>query len=209
MSKKHDDNSISYSGFFSSSMFIYITMLSVGALVSYFFNENLLSSLSISEDVPLSELLVLGFLAGSVLTIASNLFEMEFAEYRVIKNYLLEVIGQAPTYWIVCLSLMSAAGEEVFFRAALQPELGILGTAFVFALLHLGPKNLPNSWTLMSIIISLLLGVIYKYTNSIIPVFLAHLIMNLTSMFKLRYRYRKLMKEVASEPETEVKDLST
>ena len=90
----------------------------------------------------------------------------------------------------------------------MQPELGIIGTTFVFALLHLGPKNLPNSWTLMSIIISLLLGVIYKYTNSIIPVFLAHFIMNLTSMFKLRYRYRRLVKKEASQKETEVKDLS-
>ena len=209
MSKKHDSNSISYSSFFSSSVFIYTTMLSIGALVAHFFNENLFRSFLISEDVALWELLTLGFLAGSVLTIASNLFEMEFAEYRVIKNYLLEVIGQAPIHLIVLLSLMSAFGEEVFFRLAMQPELGIIGTTFVFALLHLGPKNLPNSWTLMSIIISLLLGVIYKYTNSIIPVFLAHLIMNLTSMFKLRYRYRRLVKEEASQKEAEVKDLST
>lgn len=206
MSKKHDGNLIINSSFFSSSMFIYLTMLSVGALISYFFNENLLSSLLIKEKVELSELVILGLLAGSVLTITSNLFEMEFAEYKVINNYLLDVVGKAPIHLILLLSFISAAGEEVFFRLALQPELGIVATTFVFAMLHLGPKSLPNSWTLMSIIISTLLGVIYQYTGSLLPIFLAHFIMNLTSMFKLRYRYGKL---ASSEQEAEVKDLST
>ena len=59
----------------------------------------------------------------------------------------------------------------------------------------------------MSAIISLLLGVIFDYTESILPVFVAHSIMNLTSMFKLRVRYRKLLNELAQEQETKAEDI--
>lgn len=207
MSKKPEEKLIATSEFFSSSAFIYIAMLSVGLLVSYFFNENLLDALHVANRESFIELTVLGLLAGSVLTIASVLFEMEFAEYRLIKDYLLEVIGRAPAVTIVALSLLSAAGEEVFFRVAMQPELGMVGTTLIFALLHLGPRGNPNSWTLMSAIISLLLGVIFDYTESILPVFVAHSIMNLTSMFKLRVRYRKLLNELAQEQETKAEDI--
>ena len=74
MSKNLKEKLIATSEFFSSSAFIYIAMLSVGLLVSYFFNENLLDALHVANRESFIELTVLGLLAGSVLTIASVLF---------------------------------------------------------------------------------------------------------------------------------------
>ena len=203
MSKKNSEKINNQSGFFTSSIFIYVSMLCVGLLSSHFINGNLKSSLTIYAEDPISNLIFLGILCGAVLSITSYLFELEFLEYRVLKDYLLEIIGTTPVYKLVFLSLLSAAGEETLFRMALQVNVGIFATCFLFSLLHLGPKGVPNSWTLMAVIISALLGLVYKYTGSMIPVLIGHFVMNITSMLRLKLRYLKLQKENAAKESEE------
>src|SRR5262249_10927278 len=64
-------------------------------------------------------------------------------EFRHLRNPLAD-------FEIVILAAASSVGEEMFFRGALLPSIGLLGSSAVFALLHIGPRSRYLPWTASS-----------------------------------------------------------
>jgi hypothetical protein len=83
------------------------------------------------------------------------------------RNFFVDLIKPLSLSWmeIVFISICAGIGEELFFRGAIQPWLGIWTTAVLFVLLHgyLNPFNLPMS--LYGVYMTLVIGVMGLMTE--------------------------------------------
>jgi uncharacterized protein len=88
------------------------------------------------------------------------------------------------------LAALSSLAEEVFFRGALMPLLGVWGQALLFGLLHPMPRR---AWIYM--VFTFVAGVCFGYatllTGSLIPAILAHFVINLQGFLELRNKQRQ------------------
>lgn len=177
----------------SSSMF-YVGMAGVGAMVSLYRHHSLKAILKIPAETPaLLSLIGLGVLGAAVLLIANYLFEEHFPSYKIFRTVLMQMIGNATIPVALYLAFISALGEELLFRAAVQPVLGLVGTALLFGLLHLGPQGLVSIWTLWAIVSGLMMGWIFESTGSLWPALICHFLVNAISMLTLRVQYRRFL----------------
>src|SRR5437764_9791991 len=83
---------------------------------------------------------------------------------------------------IVVLAVASSVGEEMFFRGALLPAIGLLGSSAIFALLHIGPKARHLPWTASSFAVGLLFGAMFEWTGDLTGPVLAHFLVNFLNL---------------------------
>jgi len=128
-----------------------------GALIVEHIQDKSFSAL-LREGMELPYQLLYGVfvgLAGSA--IALLLITRKF--FKREKVYYAGLIARLELGWVgmVFLSLCAGIGEEIFFRAGIQPLLGVWWTAIIFVGLHgyLNPKNIR-----ISIYGTILVGVI-------------------------------------------------
>lgn len=80
------------------------------------------------------------------------------------------LLGNINTVWDwLLLALAAGLGEEMLFRGALQPVFGILATSIVFAVSHIQYGLSPA--TLVVFLLSVVLGIIRKRTNTTVAIF--------------------------------------
>jgi len=84
----------------------------------------------------------------------------------------------------VILALASSIGEELLFRGALMPWLGIWLQAAIFALLHVGPGRRFLPWTVSAFVLGLLFGALAQWTGNLGGPIAAHFAIN---FLNLRY----------------------
>lgn len=87
---------------------------------------------------------------------------------------------------IVQLALLSAAGEELLFRAAMQPSFGVVLTACLFGALHVSPRGTSVSWPVWALVMGLAFGLLYQASGHIAPPLLAHALINYENMQYIR-----------------------
>ena len=186
------------SSFLRSSTLHYLIMGGVGGLVAHFQHNLLISAFTWPADWHLGlRLLAIGLIGASVLLIFNYIFEEQFPSFKAFRHILMQMIGAASVPTSIYLAVVSAFGEELLFRGAIQPELGLIGTAILFGFLHLGPQGVMSIWTLWAVLSSLLFGWIFQATGSLIPVILCHIVVNTISMLRLRIQYRRFLKAAA------------
>jgi membrane protease YdiL (CAAX protease family) len=82
---------------------------------------------------------------------------------------------RARDYFVV--AFMAALGEELLFRGALQPLIGLVPTAVIFGLLH--ATGLAH--IVLATLLGLWLGWLYQWTGSLWPPIAAHLALDLVT----------------------------
>ncbi len=87
------------------------------------------------------------------------------------------VLPVAPSA-IAALALGSGLGEELLFRGALQPALGLLPASLLFGLLHMAPGRPGLGWSLWAALMGLLLGILHQGTGLLIAPITAHVTVN-------------------------------
>ena len=60
---------------------------------------------------------------------------------RVYRDLLRPLFAEIGALEVVVISLAAGIGEELFFRGALQPEVGLIPASLVFGLLHTGTRG--------------------------------------------------------------------
>jgi len=95
------------------------------------------------------------------------------------------------TFEIIIISFCAGIGEELFFRGAIQPILGIWLTSILFVLLHgyLNPFNLPLTY--YGLYMVLVIGVLGLMTENfgIITAMIAHSIIDVILLIELSRAY--------------------
>lgn len=109
-----------------------------------------------------------------------------------------DLLGQLSGTEILVLATASAVGEELLFRGALLPWLGLTAQAIIFALLHVGPKARFLPWTLSALVLGFVFGLLVKLTGDLGAPIACHFTIN---FLNLRFIVRtELDVEDAGEP---------
>jgi len=83
---------------------------------------------------------------------------------------------------IIVFALTSGVAEELFFRGALDPSLGLVGASLVFGAIHIGPSRRFWVWTLWATAMGLVFGALYRLTGELIAPMVAHIAINYENM---------------------------
>jgi len=162
-----------------------------GWLIMYFAGPvSLYKALEFGLDLPLQILWGsgLGILIG---TLAWKLIKLPFlSETRIFFE---DIIGPwRLTWWEVLLvSLCAGIGEEILFRGAIQPLIGIGWTSLLFVLLHgyINPFNAPLSvYGIFMVIAVAVLGFV-AFRWGLVMAMTAHTVIDVILLHKLGAKY--------------------
>jgi membrane protease YdiL (CAAX protease family) len=136
---------------------------------------------------------LVGLVAASALCLSLPFFTSAWAsrvlllrEMKGVWDDLLTPFGKSLTLAeISALAALSGISEEIFFRGAVQGEIGIVGASVLFGLLH--PLNL--SYVIWASSVGWAFGVLYQATGSLLPSILCHGVYNFAALLYLRYWY--------------------
>ncbi|MBX3268929.1 MAG: CPBP family intramembrane metalloprotease [Sandaracinaceae bacterium] len=120
----------------------------------------------------------LGALLAGLTVLFTRAITDRFAWARALHQSFRELLGGVGGGAVVVLALASGIGEELFFRAGMQPALGWVITSILFGIVHVGPDRRFLPWTVWAIAMGFLLGALYQSTGSIVGPIVAHVAIN-------------------------------
>lgn len=126
--------------------------------------------------------LLCGLAAGALVVFLSRLALYRFDWARELHRELRHMLFPLAEVEIVVLAAASSVGEELFFRGALMPAVGLVLSSAVFALLHIGPKARHLPWTASSFGAGLLFGAIFLWTGDLTGPVVAHFLVNFLNL---------------------------
>jgi membrane protease YdiL (CAAX protease family) len=107
-----------------------------------------------------------GLAAGLVALAISEALTRWTALGKALSDLLAESLGPLDRANAWLLALASGLAEEMFFRGALQPKVGIVGASILFGAAHFLPRRELALWSVYAIGIGLGLGALYEWTGS-------------------------------------------
>lgn len=120
--------------------------------------------------------------AGTALLLIATPWIMRFAWARRIAALIDQMFGRLTAPRAAWLGVISAFCEELLFRGALQPMLGLLPASIAFALVHC-----IGGWWLFALVMGVLLGLLYNWDANLWPCVLAHALLNAVNLYRLSH----------------------
>jgi membrane protease YdiL (CAAX protease family) len=139
---------------------------------------------SASPHWPLLAGPVAGVAVGLAVVGMTRLATRRFAWAKQLHASFHDLLGPLTIREIVILALASSIGEELLFRGALLPWLGLWPQAVVFALLHVGPGKRFLPWTVSALVLGAAFGWLTVWTTNLGAPIAAHFMIN---FLNLRY----------------------
>jgi hypothetical protein len=99
------------------------------------------------------------------------------------------VLGALPVLHTTLLALMSGVAEELLFRGALQPQLGLVAASLLFGLAHFVPRREFLLWTAFAVVAGALFGALFIGTGNLLAPMVAHVTVNAVNLPHLARRY--------------------
>lgn len=126
-----------------------------------------------------------GVLLGGLfaaMVVATSRWLLRFSWASELAAWFQSVLG--PLTWLdaAILAALSALGEELFFRGAMQRAWGIGPALLVFSLAHLPPRLKLAPWTLSAAAIGLPIALCAAWSGSLAGPILAHFLINLLNL---------------------------
>jgi membrane protease YdiL (CAAX protease family) len=88
------------------------------------------------------------------------------------------LLGPLTVPQALALALMSGVAEELLFRGALWPALGLWGTTLLFGLVHVLPRLELWIYPLFALVGGLALGLVRLGSGHVVPAMVAHVVVN-------------------------------
>lgn len=164
-----------------SSIVIYGAMSFVGFEICWWYHKNIGILLGY-HDIDWRLFLRIAVVAVTFLTMGQFLLEDAFPSYRRLKMTFAQIFKGLNFGQVVLLALLSSVGEELLFRGAIQPFLGVWFTAAIFAIMHVDPEGRSAIWTCWALIGGIVMGLAVKVTGSLWPAIFIHFGVNLISI---------------------------
>jgi membrane protease YdiL (CAAX protease family) len=142
--------------------------------------------LSEPYTVRLAISLGLGAALASLIVATTPYIVKRAAWARALHEELRSLIGSLTSTEITTLALASGFAEELFFRGAMQPAIGLFVTSFIFGLVHVGPRRIFVVWGAWAFLVGLAFGVIFELTGVLWGPVLAHVWINHRNMTFIR-----------------------
>ncbi|MEM9729629.1 MAG: CPBP family intramembrane glutamic endopeptidase [Myxococcota bacterium] len=122
--------------------------------------------------------LALGLALGVIVVRTTPLLLERYAWAKALHVELEPFVRQASWREVTWLAISSGFAEELFFRGAMQPALGLWATSLIFGAVHVGPKRVFVAWGLWAFAMGVILGVIFAATGVLWGSVLAHVWIN-------------------------------
>jgi len=107
---------------------------------------------------------------------------------RALSDLLAETIGPLGRADAWLLALASGLAEEMFFRGAVQPKLGIVWASLLFGAAHFMPRRELVLWSGYAALMGLGLGWLYDRTGQLAAPIAAHVVVNAINLPRLAAR---------------------
>lgn len=131
--------------------------------------------------------LAAGLALGLAIVAGSRLAVRRYAWARALHRELRALLGPLTDRDVVVMAVASSVGEEMFFRGALYPAIGLWASSAVFALLHIGPRARFLPWTISAFVAGLLFASLFRWSGDLTGPVLAHFTVNLLNLHHLRH----------------------
>lgn len=125
---------------------------------------------------------LIGLALGLTVVGLTRIATKKFQWARDLHTSFRDLLGTLTTREIVILALASSVGEELLFRGALLPWLGVWVQAIVFAGLHIGPGRRFLPWTVSAFVLGLAFGWIAQWTGNLGGPIAAHFAINFLNL---------------------------
>lgn len=163
----------------------YLVLTAMGAgLVHYHMGVDGIVRVFLGPGVVFS--LVAGLVAAAATLAVCHLLLKRLRWMRRLSRVLRRLFGSIPATDAIWIGVLTGLGEELFFRAGLQPLLGLPLTSLLFGSLHVLPplrRNWP--WMIFAIVLGFALGWIYDRSGSLVGPVIAHAAINAVNLFRL------------------------
>jgi len=120
----------------------------------------------------------IGALCGLAVVVLSDRFSEGSAWGRAMTRELADAIGPISLLDALLLALASGFAEELLFRGALQPAVGLWLASAIFALAHFTPQRRLWPWVAFTGLAGLGLGLLYDATGQLAAPIAAHVVVN-------------------------------
>jgi membrane protease YdiL (CAAX protease family) len=165
-------------------LILYLALASAGVAWSTLRGDSTVWRLSGRADSQTLLGIVAGALIGLGFVFASRFAVHRWEWGRALHRDMRALLGPLPGLEIIVLAAASSLGEEIFFRGALLPTVGLWTSSVIFALLHIGPKLRFLPWTFSSLVAGLVFGQLFLWTGDLSGPVVAHFTVN---ALNLRY----------------------
>ncbi|MHC4956823.1 MAG: lysostaphin resistance A-like protein [Planctomycetota bacterium] len=155
----------------------------------------------LGERAPDGAGLLLGLGTGLAVVAVSNLMLMRVKSVQRAADAMGHFLGPLGMGTSVYLALLSGFAEELCFRGALWPQLGLIGTTILFGVLHAVPSRDLALYPLFAAFGGLLFGLLRERTGSVWPPVIAHFTVNAINLAVLGARERRRIRELPPAPE--------
>jgi len=138
-----------------------------------------------------------GVAAGLVIVALCHLAYRASKAVRRASDMIGQFFGPVTTLQALWLALISGFVEEICFRGALWPQLGLVGTAVFFGLCHTIPARALAGYPVFAFFAGLILGHLRDATGSVWPAVTCHVTINALNIAWLGGRQRRVPPEPA------------
>jgi uncharacterized protein len=156
----------------------------------------------------------LGCLVGVAVVLLTRVFVRHMNWARRLHTEFRTVLGPLRSTEIGALALTSSVGEELFFRGAMAPAIGLIASSVIFGLVHMGPIRTFWPWTVWALIMGFVFGGMYELTGEILAPVIAHFVINYENLHFIdnfdpeRIRRPSVGPRLAPPPERKLDDAS-
>lgn len=129
--------------------------------------------------------LIIGVVAGMLVVGISGAAMRRTGWGRGLAEGFAAILGRLSARDAWWLALVSAFGEEMFFRGLLQPWLGLTTTSILFGLLHFVPRRSMLPWTVFSLAAGFLLGGLFAFSGTLVAPIACHALVNAVNLRRI------------------------
>lgn len=133
--------------------------------------------------------LTLGLVVGGVAILVTEALERLSSSARALGRTLAQLLGALGPQQVFWYAFCSSVGEEMLFRGALQPSLGLVATSVLFGAIHGFFSRQLWFWSLLATLMGFVFGWLMEHTGSLCAPIVAHFTINLVNLTIIVRRY--------------------
>lgn len=133
----------------------------------------------------------IGLGVGGAIVVLSNLVTRFTQWGGDLARAMAEALGPLSTPDAVLLACASGLAEEMFFRGALQPRVGLVLATLLFGIVHFVPRRDFLPWTGFALCAGFVFGALYDVTGNLLAPVVAHAVVNGINLPMLVSQYGK------------------
>jgi membrane protease YdiL (CAAX protease family) len=137
----------------------------------------------------LSGALLAGLAVGLVAVLISELLTRWTNLGEALADVLGEGLAGIGTGDAILLALASGIAEEMLFRGALQPAVGLFWASLIFGACHFLPRKELALWSVYAVLMGFAFGWLYEWTGQLVAPIAAHALVNGINLPRLARRY--------------------